>query len=68
MGLDMKTFYLGTPMDRFEYMKIILSIFTEHITQQDDLERNTKKGFIYLEIIKAIYGLPAAGRHNYRIN
>ena len=62
MGINIKIFYLGTPMDRFEYMKIPLSIFPEHISHQYNLEQNTGKGFIYLEIRKAIYGLPVAGR------
>ena len=62
MGIDIKNFYLGTPMDRFEYMKMPLNIFPEHISHQYNLPKNTKKGFIYLEIRKAIYGLPEAGK------
>ena len=54
MGLDIKIFYLGTPMDRFDYMKMPLRISPEHISHQYNLERNAKKVFIYLEIRKEI--------------
>ena len=31
MGIDISNFYLGTPMDRYEYMKIPLALFPDHI-------------------------------------
>ena len=49
-------------MDIFEYTKMPLSIFPDHISRQYHLEKNEKRGFVYLEIRKAIYGLPSAGR------
>eukprot|EP00984_Skeletonema_dohrnii_P002769 scaffold955_cov79-Skeletonema_dohrnii-CCMP3373.AAC.11 len=61
MGMDVKSFYLCTPMDRYEYMKMPLSIFPEHVKEQYNLEANAKNGFVYLEIRKAIYGLPQGG-------
>ena len=61
MCLDIKNFYLGTPMDRFEYMKMPLSIFPQATIEQYDLDKHAKNGFVYLEIRKAIYGLPQAG-------
>jgi hypothetical protein len=61
MCLDIKNFYLGTPMDRFEYMKMPLSIFPQATIEQYDLDKHAKHGFVYLEIRKAIYGLPQAG-------
>ena len=33
MGIDIKNFYLGTPLDRFEYMKMPLNILPEHTIQ-----------------------------------
>ena len=59
--LDIKNFYLGTPMDRFEYMKMPLSIFPQATIDQYNLNEHAKNGFVYLEIRKAIYGLPQAG-------
>ena len=31
MGLDIKNFYLGTPLDRFEYTKIPITLFPAHV-------------------------------------
>ena len=54
MGLDIKNFYLGTPLDRYEYMKVPLHIFPQHIIDQYALTLKEKGGFIYLEIGKVI--------------
>jgi hypothetical protein len=59
--LDIKNFYLGTPLDRFEYMKMPIDIFPQAIIDQYNLRQHVKNGFIYIEIRKAIYGLPQAG-------
>ena len=59
--LDIKNFYLGTPMDRFEYMKMPIDIFPQATIDQYNLMQHIKNGFVYLEIRKAIYGLPQAG-------
>jgi len=61
MCIDIKNFYLGTPMTRYEYMKMPLNVFPDHIVQQYKLEQHAKDGFVYLEVRKAIYGLPQAG-------
>jgi hypothetical protein len=61
MGLDIGSFYLETPLDRYEYMKFPISLFPQHIIDQYDLTNNVRHGFVYVEIRKAIYGLPQAG-------
>ena len=61
MGIDIKNFYLKTPLERFEYMKMPLSILPEHTIQQYNMRNHAKNGFVYFEIRKAIYGLPQAG-------
>ena len=62
MGLDIKFFYLGTPIDRFEYLKISITLLPALVRQQYQLHGDrVKNGFVYLEIRKAIYGLPQAG-------
>ena len=48
-------------MDCFEYMKMPLSIFPQTTIDQYNLTEHAKNGFVYLEIRKAIYGLPQAG-------
>jgi hypothetical protein len=61
MGLDIGSFYLATPMDRYEYMRLAIDLFPEHSIKQYDLLKHVHKGYIYVEIRKAIYGLPQAG-------
>ena len=61
MGIDVKSFYLCTPMDRYEYMKMHILLFPDHIKKQYSMEASAHNGFVYLEIRKAIYGLPQAG-------
>ena len=61
MGIDIKNFYLGAPLDRYEYMMIPISLFLQHIIDQYNLRPNVKNGHVYLEIRKAIYGLTQAG-------
>ena len=61
MGIDVKSFYLCTPLDRFEYTKMPLSIFPQHTRDQYEMDNKAVNGFVYLEIRKAIYGLPQAG-------
>ena len=34
MCIDIKNFYLGTPLDRFEYMSIPLTMFQDQVAQQ----------------------------------
>lgn len=58
---DISSFYLGTPLDRYEYMKIPLRTFPEHVKQQYNLNEMAYKGQVYLEIRRSIWGLPQAG-------
>jgi hypothetical protein len=61
MGLDIKSFYIMHPMDRYEYMKIPISLFPQHTIEQYNLKSKVKGGFVYLEIRATMYGLPQAG-------
>jgi hypothetical protein len=61
MGLDIGSFYLETPLARYEYMKFPIALFPQHVIEQYNLATHVHKGFIYVEIRKAIYGLPQAG-------
>jgi hypothetical protein len=62
MGIDLKDFYLGTPMDRYEYMKIPLHMFPDAIIEQYNLMDLQVNGFVYVEIRRGMHGLPKAGR------
>ena len=62
MTLDIKYFYLMTPMERYEYMRLKLANLPEDVTKQHKLrERVTKDGYIYLEIRHIMYVLLQAG-------
>jgi hypothetical protein len=61
MMMDIKTFYLGTPLPSFEYMKMPLSRFPEEIIQKYNLNDLAFDGWVYIEIRKGMYGLKQAG-------
>jgi hypothetical protein len=61
MMMDVKNYYLGTPLPRFDYMKILLSRFPEEIIQKYNLNALAVDGWVYIEIRKGIYGLKQAG-------
>jgi hypothetical protein len=50
MCLDIKNFYLTAPLDRYEYMKMPLSLFPSWTKEQYNLDKLAKKGFVYLEM------------------
>ena len=61
MGIDIKNFFPAAPLDRYEYMKMPLKVFPQHTIEQYNLINKAKNGFVYLEIRRAIYGLPCSG-------
>jgi hypothetical protein len=61
MMMDIKNYYLGTPLPRFEYMKMLLSRFPEEIIQKYNLSALAVDGWVYIEIRKGMYGLKQAG-------
>ena len=60
--LDIKNFYYGTPMERYEYMKLPIKLIPEEIVKQYNLLPLVSDGYIYLEIRKGMPGLKQAGR------
>jgi hypothetical protein len=61
MCLDIKNFYLTAALDYYEYMKIPLALFSEWIKKQYNLHTHARDGFVFLEIRRAVWGLPQAG-------
>jgi hypothetical protein len=61
MMMDIKNYYIGTPLPRFEYMKMLLSRFPEEIIQKYNLNALAVDGWIYIEIRKGMYGLKQSG-------
>jgi hypothetical protein len=61
MVMDIKNYYLGNPLSRFEYMKMLLSCFSEEIVQKYNLNALAVDGWVYIETRKGMYGLEQAG-------
>jgi hypothetical protein len=59
--LNIKKIYLSTPLDRFKYMKMPLAVFPKWIKTQYSLNKFALNGFAYLEMRRAVCGLPPAG-------
>jgi hypothetical protein len=62
MVIDIKDFYYGTPMARFEYMKLRLALIPDEIVEQYNLLDIVHEGYMYLEVRKGIPGLKQAGK------
>ena len=61
MSIDLKDFFLATPMTNAEYMKIHWKNIPEDIKTQYNLqEKRTENGYIYIKIKKGMYGLKQA--------
>jgi hypothetical protein len=58
--MHIKNYYLGTPLPRFEYMKMLLSRFPEEIIQKYNLNALAVDGWVYIEIRKGMYSLKQA--------
>jgi hypothetical protein len=61
MMMDINNYYPGTPLPRFENMKMLLSRFPEEIVQNYNLNALAVDGWVYIEIRKGMYGLKQAG-------
>ena len=61
LGLDVKNYYLGTPMANYEYMFIPLNQIPQEIIDHYNLHNIVNKGKVYVEIRRGMYGIPQAG-------
>jgi hypothetical protein len=61
MMVEIKNYYLGTPLPRYEYMCMLLSRFPEEIVNKYNLMALAVNGCVYVEIRKGMYGLKQAG-------
>ena len=61
MCLDIKMFYLTAKLEYFEYMKMPLSLFPAWIVEQYHLKELAVDGWVYIEMRRAVWGLPQAG-------
>jgi hypothetical protein len=61
MCLDIGIFFLTATLDRYEYMKMPISLFPPWIIAQYNLLTKVVGGYVYLQMQKAVWGLPQAG-------
>ena len=62
MTLDIKNFYLNTPLTRFKYLLLKIVDLPEDVIDQYKLQDiATPEGIVYIEVRKGMYGLPQAG-------
>ncbi len=60
--IDLKDFYLMTPMTRPEYMRMkIKDLPEDFVIMYNLVDKATSDGFVYIKIQKGMYGLPQAG-------
>ena len=62
--IDIKDFYLMTPMDRHEYFWMKLDLFPEDIIEDEEYNLRDivdSNGHIHCEVKQGMYGLPQAG-------
>jgi hypothetical protein len=61
MCLDIKKFYLTAALEYYEYMKIPLALFPSWTIEQYNLNKMALEGWVYIEMQRAVWGLPQAG-------
>eukprot|EP00804_Cyclotella_cryptica_P009373 CCRYP_018077-RA/>CCRYP_018077-RA protein AED:0.09 eAED:0.09 QI:0/0/0/1/1/1/2/0/1069 len=61
MTIDIKDFYLNTPMERPEYMRLKLADIPAAIIELYHLRDIARDGYVFVRIQKGMYGLPQAG-------
>jgi hypothetical protein len=62
MTMDIKDFYLNTPMARYKYMQLRIADMPDDVIEHYNLrDKATPGGYIYCETQKGMYGLPQVG-------
>ena len=61
MTANINFFYLGTPMEVHEYMKIKYDMIPQEIKEKYNLEKIVHNRYVYIEMGKGMYGLKQAG-------
>jgi hypothetical protein len=70
MSIDIKDFYLCTPMKRYEYFRMKLELFPEDIIQEYGLRNKVDAtGNVHCEVRRGMCGLPkraSSHRNHYK--
>ena len=59
---DIDNYYLNTPLDRPEYVRIKIDVIPQEFIDEYNLMAYVHNGWVYFEITKGIYGLKQAGK------
>ena len=59
---DIENFYLGTPLDRPEYVKMKLSDIPQEVIDEYNLLDVVRDGWVYFSVHRGCYGLPQSGK------
>ena len=61
--LDIKDFYLNTPMEEPEFLRMKIEYFPQDVIDHYNLkDKVDEKGNLYVRVEKGMYGLPQAGK------
>ena len=62
MTIDIRDFYLNTPTERLEFVRMKIANFPEDVIEHYNLRNKVvEKGNLYIKCVKGMYGLPHAG-------
>ena len=62
MTINIKNFYLNTPLKRYEYFRLQIANLPDDIVKHYKLGENvTNDGFVYVEIQRGMYDMPYSG-------
>jgi hypothetical protein len=62
MGIDIKNYYLGTPMKYYQYIRILAKLIPQEVWDDPRYAPHIEaEGFVYLKIRRGMYGLKEAG-------
>ena len=61
LTMDIKKFYLGSPLTYFQYLRVHSSLIPDEILAEYPEIIAERDGYVYFEIRKGIYGLKEAG-------
>ena len=53
--------YLETRLDRSEYMRVAIRLIPQAIIDQFNLMPKVLNGYVYMKIMRGMYGLPQSG-------
>ena len=62
---DIENFYLNNDLPESEWLKLPLEIIPDDIIQQYNLKKLSDNGWVYIEILKGMYGLKQVGKIAY---